>query len=64
MVLNELVLLLKTADCAEKFCQLSSWQRFNPLIQFFKFVRRHVITMTMNSDSVIKGFNVFKNQVV
>lgn len=27
---------------------------------FSKIVRRHIVTLTMNSESVIKGFDIFK----
>ena len=33
-------------------------------IQFFKLIGRHIITMTMNSDSVVKSLYVLKNELV
>jgi hypothetical protein len=36
----------------------------NPGIQLFKLLRRHVVTVTVNPDRVIEGFNVLENQSV
>lgn len=32
--------------------------------EFLKVVRRQIITVTMSPDSVVKGFNVFKNKPI
>ena len=36
----------------------------NYSIQFLKLIGRHIITMTMNSDSVVKSLYVLKNELV